>query len=377
MFPMKIEDQFAASLGRTHAVIVGRGTTALWLALRAIRRRDGPGEVILPDLLCPVALDGVLLAGFTPIFADVLPGRYTLSPASVARHVTPRTRAVLVAHLYGHIADLDAIRRAAPGIPIIEDAVQGFGGSYQGRPVGSLGDFSFISFDRYKMIGGRGGVLFFEDGALWDGIAAEARELDDLLTPIPSPSPAGGGREQDAVSPSPLAGRDVGWGLAALLPPTAAAGYAAQLGARAPSLLRGFDPSPANLDRIRADRETLSARRDYRNAHAHELAARLAGLPLALPDLRAGDALWCYTILTPTAALARRVVHGLRQAGLPWSTLYAPLSSFFGRDGGASWTAGRLVNLWIDESAGPDVVARTARAVAGTCSTLGRNDLER
>ena len=83
--------QLADSLGRAYGVLCGRGTTALWLALRAIRRRDGPGEVIVPDLLCTTALEGVLLAGFAPVFADVIPGRWTLAADSVARWVTPQS----------------------------------------------------------------------------------------------------------------------------------------------------------------------------------------------------------------------------------------------------------------------------------------------
>jgi hypothetical protein len=76
--------------------------------------------------------------------------------------------------------------------------------------------------------------------------------------------------------------------------------------------------------------------------------------------------------MTPTAALARRVLHGLRQAGLSWSALYSPLSGFFGLDGGAAWTSGRLVNLWIDESAGRDVVARTADAAREGVQNCGK-----
>lgn len=338
-----LETQLTETLGRAYCVMCGRGTTALWLALRAIARRDGPGEVIVPDLLCGTALDGVLLAGFTPVFADVVPHRFTLSARrgaySVAQLVTSRTRAILAAHLFGHVADIALIRDAAPGIPLIEDAVQGFGGAYRGRPVGSLGDLSFVSFDRYKMIGGRGGALLFDDPALLDGIQAD-------LDTLPNPP------DLDLDS------------LDLLLPPPAAAGYAIQLRALAPTLLRRFDPSRANLDRIRAGWDTLAARVEARNTNARHLQTCLSGLPVGLPELRAGDAIWCYTITVPSPALARWLIHGLRSAGLAASDLYPPLSRLVGQPAGAGWAAHRLVNLWADETTSPDVIRRMADVIA-------------
>jgi dTDP-4-amino-4,6-dideoxygalactose transaminase len=300
------------------------------LALRAILRRDGPGQVILPDVVCATVLDGVLLAGFEPVFADVLPARFTLSASRVAQLVTPRTRAILVVHLFGHTADVDPIRQAAPGIPVIEDAVQGIGGSVGSRPVGSLGDMSFISFDPNKMIGGRGGALFFDDDSLVDGIEADLHRLPDLpdwpLDPLGS-----------------------------LLPPPAAAAYAVQLRtAFAPVLLRRFDSSPANLDRIRADWRTLGARVEQRNAKARCLHDHLSGLPLVLPDMREGDAIWRYTLTAPSVAAANRIMRGLQGAGLSGSGLYYPLSRLFGQPAGAGYLANRLVNLWVDESTGSD-----------------------
>jgi hypothetical protein len=250
-----LTEYLAEALGWSHCVLCGRGTTALWLALRAILRRDGPGEVIIPDIVCATALEGVLLAGFIPVFADVLPGRFTLSASSVSQLVTPRTRAVIVVHLFGHVAEMDLIRQAAPGIPIIEDAVQGIAGSFKDKPVGSLGDASFISFDQNKMIGGRGGALLWDDDSLVDGIEADVHRLPD--------------RPEVRVDT-----------LASLLPPAAAAAYAYQLRASAPALLRGFDSSVANLDRILADWNTLGSRVEDRNTKAHWLQTRLSGLPL-------------------------------------------------------------------------------------------------
>ncbi len=342
-----LSDLISTTFGRRYHVLTGRGTTALWLALRAVARRDGPGDVIIPDILCATALEGVLLAGFTPVFADVTPDRFTLSADSVTRLITPRTRAVLVAHLFGHAVDVEAIREAiraaAPGAPIIEDAVQGLGGYVRGQPIGSLGDLSFISFDNTKMIGGRGGALLFDDPALWDGIQAD---LALLAAPPESPT-------------APLE---------RLLPPTAAVAYSRQLRTTAPALLRAFDPSPANLRRILADWQTLADRVAERNTKAVFLRDRLSDLPLALPPIREGDAIWRYTFAAPTAALARWIMHGLQRAGLSGSGLYYPLSHLFGQNTRSSTLENRLINLWVDAETVEDALNHAAEIVKSACA---------
>jgi dTDP-4-amino-4,6-dideoxygalactose transaminase len=248
---------------------------------------------------------------------------------------------VIVAHTFGCVADIEAIHRAAPGIPIIEDAVQGLGGHYQHRPVGSLGDLSFVGFDHNKMIGGRGGALLFDDASLLDGIQSDLRQL---------PDPAG--LYLDALS-----------ALATLLPRVAAAAYAAQLRASAPALLRRFEASAGNLSRIQADWQTLRSRVEARNAKARRLQARLSDLPLILPDVRGGDAIWRYTTTAPSAAFARRIMHGLQLAGLSGSGLYYPLSQLIGQHTATGTLTHRLVNLWVDEATGDDEVHRAADVI--------------
>jgi dTDP-4-amino-4,6-dideoxygalactose transaminase len=332
------------SLAGRQAVLVGRGTTALWLALRVVARQYGPGEVILPDLLCLTALEGVLLAGFVPAFANVDPARYVLDAESVACRITPNTHAVLVAHLFGHIADVDAIRAAAPGIPIIEDAVQGFGGALRGRPVGTLGDLSFTSFDTAKMIGGRGGLLLFDDDSLRAGIEADVDTLSQPSIQLES--------------------------LSQLLPSAAASAYAGQLRAAAPSLLRPFDPSPANVQRIEADWHTLAARVEARHAKARLLQARLSGSALALPHIQEGDALWRYTVAAPTAALAGWLSHRLQRAALSGSNLYPSLSRLFGQPARTGALSNRLINLWIDERTSESDVQRAADVILSALASI-------
>ena len=123
------EAEFAAYLGVGHAIGVGNGTDAIELALRALD--IGPGdEVIVPAMTAAFSALAVNRAGATPVFADVDPLTANLDPASAAARITPRTRALLVVHLYGGAADLGALGRLTDerGLALIEDAAQAHGG---------------------------------------------------------------------------------------------------------------------------------------------------------------------------------------------------------------------------------------------------------
>jgi hypothetical protein len=374
----ELQQRLKAALGRAQCVLCGRGTTALWLALGAIRGRDGPGEVILPDILCQVALEGVLLAGFTPVFAAVLPGRLTLAADRLAPLVTPHTRAILVAHLFGHVADLDAIRQAAPGIPLIEDAVQGIGGTYRGKPVGAWGDLAFVSFDKTKMIGGRGGALLFDDDSFLENIESNLCKLTNNTLPLnENLNDVNGFFEQKFAGQNELLFETIKNILCKLpnqplpkgvrVPPlfsnSAASVYASRLKAWAPQLLCRFDSSLPNVSRILTDWETLNERNAARVSKAHLLRRRLAIYPLLQPEIRVGDVIWRYTITFPSSAWARWIVFLLQSAGISGSTLYYPLSGLFGFQAGAENLTNRLINLFVDETTDEATVHRAADVI--------------
>jgi dTDP-4-amino-4,6-dideoxygalactose transaminase len=359
-----LQKRLLETLGRAHCVLCGRGTTALWLALRAIRRRDGPGEVILPDILCQTALDGVLLAGFTPVFAEVLPGRLTLAANRLVPLITPHTRAILVAHLFGHVADLDQIRQAAPGVPLIEDAVQGFGGFYRDKPVGSWGDLSFVSFDQHKMIGGRGGALLFDDDSLFEPIESDLEKLADPENFSPAESEQLFGGIQTILCKLPNQAPSNRVRTAPLLPGEAAAAYAFQLKKATPNLLCRFNATAPNVERILTDWDTLNERVAVRNWKAHLLHGRLANYPLLQPEIRVGDAIWRYTITFSTATAGRRARRTLQAAGIGGSALYYPLSALFGQPTGSDNLANRLINLFVDEAADEASLNRAADVIA-------------
>lgn len=157
-----LEKEVAAFCGAQFALGVNSGTDALVLALRSLD--IGPGhEVIVPDYTFIATASAVLLVGATPVLADVEPGTLTLDPEQVAAKITSRTRALIPVHLYGQAADMTKLLDLAKtrGLAVIEDTAQAIGATWQGRPVGSLGDVGCLSFYPTKNLGalGDGGML--------------------------------------------------------------------------------------------------------------------------------------------------------------------------------------------------------------------------
>jgi dTDP-4-amino-4,6-dideoxygalactose transaminase len=151
------EQEFADYCGAGFAVGVSSGTDALALALLALGVRPGD-EVILPANAFISTADAVMLAGARPQLVDVDPDTQLLTAEIVERHLTPRTRCVIVVHLYGRTADLDPIVELARarGLAVVEDACQAHGALYRGRRVGTVGDCGCFSFHPTTNLGGWG-----------------------------------------------------------------------------------------------------------------------------------------------------------------------------------------------------------------------------
>jgi dTDP-4-amino-4,6-dideoxygalactose transaminase len=162
----RFEQEWAAYCGTAHAIGVANGTDALQLALRALG--IGPGDdVVVPTNTFVATAEAVALAGATPRFADVSADTLLLTAATLEAAITPRTRAVVVVHLYGQMPDMDAINRlaASSGLAVIEDAAQAHGASWRGRPAGSLGHVGCFSFYPGKNLGafGDAGAVVTDD----------------------------------------------------------------------------------------------------------------------------------------------------------------------------------------------------------------------
>ena len=168
-----LEAAIADYTGTAHAVGVASGTDALILALRALD--VGPGdEVILPAFTFFATATAVLHAGAKPVLADVDPQTYCLDPQDTAARITPRTRAIIPVHLYGHPADMDPLMRlaAAHDLGVVEDNAQAIGAAYDGRRTGSFGQAAALSFFPTKNLGayGDGGMVVTGDPALAEAV---------------------------------------------------------------------------------------------------------------------------------------------------------------------------------------------------------------
>ena len=170
------EEELAAASGLRHAVGVASGTDALILGLRALGIGAGD-EVIVPQMTAFPTAAAVVEAGATPVLVDIAPGRPHLDLSKTVAALTPRTRAVILVHLYGACADAvafaDALR--SRGVELIEDCAQAQGALLPtGAPVGTVGRFAAFSFYPTKNLGalGDGGAFLTDDESLAEEVTA-------------------------------------------------------------------------------------------------------------------------------------------------------------------------------------------------------------
>lgn len=172
------ERAFAEAIDPTgRAFSFAAARMGLYAIVKAADLQPGD-EVILPPFTCEVVVLAVQDLGLSPVYADIDLATLNVTPASVARVVTPRTRAVVAQHTFGAACDVDGIRAAAPGALVIEDCALALGSrSADGRPLGSLGDAAIFSTDRTKTISTvSGGVAYTRDPALADRVARVQQE---------------------------------------------------------------------------------------------------------------------------------------------------------------------------------------------------------
>ncbi|MFH1264730.1 MAG: DegT/DnrJ/EryC1/StrS family aminotransferase [Planctomycetota bacterium] len=170
----RLEERFAARFGRNFGILHANGTATMHSALLAAGVGVGD-EVIVPAYTVAVTATVALYANAIPVFADVDPETWTISPEDVRRKITPRTKAIIPVSICGLAPDMDPIMGLARqhNLTVIEDNAQCFLGSYKGRLVGSIGDFASFSFQASKhMTCGDGGILVCDD----EDLATRARK---------------------------------------------------------------------------------------------------------------------------------------------------------------------------------------------------------
>jgi len=176
----QFEKDFAQFIGAEHCVAFNSGTSALHVAMRLLD--VGPGDEVITTPFTFVATSwAIFYTGAKPVYVDVEEATFNLDPKLIERAITPRTKAVMPVHLYGHPFDVDAILKICRkhNLPLVEDAAQAHGAKYNGRAVGTFGVMSGFSFYPGKNLGacGEGGALVIpNDGAALDRRARALRD---------------------------------------------------------------------------------------------------------------------------------------------------------------------------------------------------------
>jgi perosamine synthetase len=169
-FIRKFEEQLAARMGRKYGVAVSNGSVALDAAVMALGL--GPGdEVILPSFTIISCAAAIVRAGAVPVVVDCEPDTWNMDVAQIEARITPRTKAIMVVHIFGLPVDMDPLLALASkhGLKVIEDAAEMHGQNYKGKPCGSFGDISTFSFYPNKHITtGEGGMIVTDDAILAD-----------------------------------------------------------------------------------------------------------------------------------------------------------------------------------------------------------------
>ena len=164
-----LEADLAERMQTKYAHVLSSGTTALTTALAVAGVGHGD-EVIIPTFTFVATFESILMTGAVPVMVDI-DETLTLDPSAVEKAITPQTKAIMPVHMCGSMADLGALQRIceANGLLLIEDACQAIGGSYNGQPLGSIGDIGCFSFDYVKTITcGEGGAIITNNETFYE-----------------------------------------------------------------------------------------------------------------------------------------------------------------------------------------------------------------
>ena len=175
LYVRRFEEAFAAAAGCRFGIACSSGTAALHLLLSTCGLESGD-EVIIPAFTMIATANAVTYTGATPVLVDAEQATWNIDAGLVERKITPRTRAIVAVHTYGHPADADPLRALAEkhGLLLLEDAAEAHGAIYRGRSVGSLGKAAIFSFYGNKIVTtGEGGMITTND----EGLASLARQL--------------------------------------------------------------------------------------------------------------------------------------------------------------------------------------------------------
>jgi len=169
MHVRRLEKAVCDYVGSRYALATHCCTLALHLACEALGLKEGD-EVICTDFSWVATAHAILYTGAKPVFVDIDPDSWCISPSAIEQAVTPRTRAIMLVHTFGHPAQMDEIMAVAirHGLAVIEDAAPALGAEFKGKKVGSFGDFGCFSFHGAKIaVSGEGGIILTDDKELF------------------------------------------------------------------------------------------------------------------------------------------------------------------------------------------------------------------
>jgi len=173
----KFENKFAQYQQTKYALATSSCTGAIHLALMAMGVKP-EDEIIVPEITWIATVEPVLYIGAKTIFVDILPDTWCINPQKVEEAITPKTKAIIVVHLYGNVCEMDEIMAIAKkyNLMVLEDAAEGLGSEYKGKKCGSIGDVGVFSFHGTKtMTTGEGGILVTNNETIYE----KAKILND------------------------------------------------------------------------------------------------------------------------------------------------------------------------------------------------------
>jgi dTDP-4-amino-4,6-dideoxygalactose transaminase len=358
-----IERRLATMAGRCHAVLTGHANSALYLTLKYLRAARGPGEVIVPPIVCPSVIQTIIYAGFEPVFLDVTLPLCTISAKEVVRAVTGRTRAIVAVHIFGYSADMPALLALTKrhDVWLIEDAAQSIGGEISGRPHGQWGDVSLYSFGSTKIVAaGGGGAILCDDEELHSYVVEESAKLPPLAVDA-------------STQLLSLSHRNLIHSLIDALRVERSApvwkSFANLIDVYKPLYLHSFCDEAGVAGRILTGLDTLPQNLHSRQERARRYYSGLADLTasLQLPPIEVcNGTIWRYTMLVSDVALAIRLTEALRSARLNASNHYWSVAHLLqGRTDlpNAAFASPRLLNLWVDPGTKMEDVERAIEVV--------------
>ena len=344
-----LERRVARALGMECGLEFGRGSAALHALFAGLARRHGPGEVVVPAICCETVALAAFYAGHDVRIVDVSPESLCLTPSTVEAVLSHRTRAVLVVHIFGvdaNTSSFAALRAQRPDVVFIEDIAHAVGGHTEdGGLLGHGLDFTLLSFARDKILPGKGGMLLTSDGATLVDVAS--------ATPANGPSV-----RHDGLA---LSLRNVVHSLADRWRLDQGADTAPAFGEVVAGYrdLIAYGGTVADAKAIEDALPNLEATRLRRLARHRRYQSGISVDRARFVPLNDGSMCWRSTVLFDSPSLARRATAALRAGGVHASNHFFPLSKLFGGCCPvAEHVASRVLNLWVSDDSGDEMVGR-------------------